>query len=238
MWLPSSDFAFAVALAASVALAATVPLATANTVPGIVRLALALAMTPLCAAHLPSAPHSNAELIEQTCIAASLGATLGLSATIIASAAAAAGSLIDHAIAGGLSGGQDGGDGTGPFALLLPLGFSYALCSVGALDRLMMGVAALGSALAIHASTGGVVGLARVACEAAAVLALPPLFANALATMVSGMVARVVPRSSGMLLVPALGSPLAVCTVLAGVGSTMVLLRDLALATGHAARHL
>ena len=54
----------------------------------------------------------------------------------------------------------------------------------------MMGVAALGSALAIQASTGGVVGLARVACEAATVLALPPLFANALATMVSGMVAR------------------------------------------------
>jgi type III secretory pathway component EscT len=235
---PPSELAFAIALAASVTFAATVPLASESAVPSIVRLTLALAMTPLCAAHPVSEPHSNIELIEQACVAASIGATLGLSASIVAAAAGAAGSLIDHALAGGLSGGQEGGDGTGPFALLLPLGFSYALCSVGALDRLMVGVAMLGSTLAVQMSAGGVVGLARFACETAAALALPPLFANALATMVSGIVARVVPRSSGMLLVPALGSPLALCTVLAGVGSTMVLLRDLALATSHAARHL
>ncbi|HME82713.1 MAG TPA: flagellar biosynthetic protein FliR [Candidatus Eremiobacteraceae bacterium] len=238
MGLPPSDASFAIGFASSAAFAATLPLGNANAVPNIVRVGIALAMAPLFAMHLASVSHSNLELAEQALLAAAIGAAIGLSASVLASAAGAAGSLVDHAIGGGLSAAQTPGDGTGPFALVLPLAFGYALCSSGALAHLMVGVAGLASTLEVHVSAVGATGLARVAFEVAAVLALPPLCANALATMFSGIVARVAPRSSGMLLVPALGSPLALCTVIAGAGSTLLVLRNLAIATSHVVRHL
>lgn len=233
----SAEGVFAVAFAGAAAFAATVPLGAARHVPSIVRAGLALSIAPLAAAHASASGATMSDVGLQACIAAASGASVGIGASIIAGAAGSAGTLVDRALSAGPGNAGDvGPQGVGPFGLLLPLVFANVMCSSGALAWLMGGLSTL-SDLQLHVTGEAVASLAGAAFESAAVLAAPPLFAHALATLVAGIAARVAPRINGTLLAPALGSPFALLVVLAAVPSTFSLMRQIASSAAHAALH-
>ncbi len=119
--------------------------------------------------------------------------------------------------------------------MLLPLTFANVMCQTGVLGWLLAAYTAHSAALTVLASHIVVAGLARTALQAALMLALLPLCAHALATLLAGVAARVAPRVNGMLLAPAFASPLALLVVLAGVPSTFALLGNIAAAAARAA---
>lgn len=227
---------FSAAFAGSAAFAALLPLAGARAVPAVVRLALALAIAPLVAARLTAEPRAG-DLLEETLAVAALGGTTGLSASVLAGSAAAAGSLIDGALGTtGISGADRVfGETAGPFGVLAPLAFAFAMTSSGALAWLVAGFAATEGALAAHFSPSVVSELGRTAFAGALTIALPALCAHIFATLVAGIVARLTPRVNGMLLAPALGSMLGLCVVLAGAAAFFNLMTELSRLAAHAA---
>lgn len=229
---------FAVAFAGATAFSATIPLGPARQVPAIVRVALALSITPM-AAHAGAFDGSTGEIAMHACTAAAAGASVGMTASIIAGTAGSAGALIDNALTGGPGNASDSsGRGGGAFTLLLPLVLANALCGSGALAWLIAEFATFAARVAIHVTAESSTALSRAAFDAAIILALPPLLAHALATLVAGITARVAPRINGMLLAPALGSPFTLLVVLAGVPAMFALMRHVAAGAVHAALHL
>lgn len=230
-----------VALAGSTAFAATLPLAGAKHVPGIVRAALALSITPLAAdtATTDAAWATVAGGVTiPACIAAATGTSVGLTASIIAGSAASTGALFDQALAGGPSNSYDATQqGSGPFSVLLPLVAANAWCSSGALAWFVAGFAGHFTALAIHTGSAAASAAIRTAFHLTLALSLPPVFAHAVATLIAGLAARVAPRVNGMLLTPAIASPLALIAAIVGVPAMFALMRHMAAIAAHAALH-
>jgi type III secretory pathway component EscT len=234
--------AFVLALAGSTAFAATLPLAGARHVPGIVRGALALSIAPLAANTATTDVAWTAMaggVAIPACIAAAVGTSVGLTASIIAGSAASAGALFDQALAGGPSNSNDASQqNSGPFSMLLPLVAANAWCSSGALAWFVAGFAGHFTALAIHISSAGAAGAIRTAFHLTLALSLPPVFAHAVATLIAGFAARVAPRVNGMLLTPAIASPLALIVAIVGVPATFALMRQMAAIAARDALHL
>ncbi|HEV2908545.1 MAG TPA: flagellar biosynthetic protein FliR [Candidatus Eremiobacteraceae bacterium] len=229
------------ALAGSTAFAAVLPLAGARHVPGIVRAALALSIAPLAAdsATIDTAwAATGGGVTIPACIAAATGTSVGLTASIIAGSAASAGALFDQALAGGPASSNDASQqGSGPFSVLLPLVAANAWCGSGALGWLVAGFAGHFTALAVHATAAGAVDAIRTAFHLTLALALPPVFAHAVATLIAGLASRVAPRVNGMLLTPAIASPLALIVAIVGVPATFALMRHMVAIAAHAALH-
>jgi flagellar biosynthesis protein FliR len=224
---PLGEAGFAVAFAGSAALASTLPLAGARHVPGLARAALALSITPLAAHGLGGETIGDAGV--HACLAAVGGASAGMAASILAGAVVSAAALIDQALTAGPGLGVDvSGQGAGPFSVLLPLLFANVLCQSGAFGWLLAAYAAHSATVKILVSHVFVAGLARTALQAALTLALLPLCAHALATLLAGIAARVAPRVNGLLLAPALGSPMSLLVVLASVPATFAVLKRIA----------
>lgn len=226
----SIDGLFAVAFAGSASLAALLPLAGARAVPAVVRLGLALAVAslasahavaPLASAHVVHAPKAG-DLLREALEAAALGGATGLGATIVAGAAASAGALMDGALgAPAIGADRIFGQGAGPFGVLAPLLFALAMTNSGALTWLIAGYAAASSSLAQHFAVATVGAVGQTLFAAALVIALPALFAHAVAALMAGVIARLTPRVNGTLLAPALQSMLVLAVVVAGASALM-----------------
>jgi len=221
---------FVAGFAACAALVTTLPVVGARSVPSIVRAALAIALAPLAAAHVHAAVNNPASHVAiEACVAALGGATMGLCAAIVAGAAASAGALLDVAIAASPAGADRASGSSGPFAMLLTLGFGVVLLSSGGLTWLLSSFVALFDTANGHAHAAAlVVALGRVAYDAAIAAALPLLGACGVSSLVAAAAARAAPRINGMLLAPALSSPLALAVALAAVPGLFVLLHRLA----------
>ena len=89
--------------------------------------------------------------------------------------------------------------------------------------------------LAVHVTTAGAVDAIRTAFQLTLALSLPPVFAHAVATLVAGFASRVAPRVNGMLLTPAIASPLALIVAIVGVPATFALMRHMVAIAAHAA---
>jgi type III secretory pathway component EscT len=93
------------------------------------------------------------------------------------------------------------------------------------------------TAWAVHVTVAGAVDAIRTAFHLTLALALPPVFAHALATLIAGLASRVAPRVNGMLLTPAIASPLALIAAIVGVPATFSLMRRMVTIAAHAALH-
>jgi flagellar biosynthesis protein FliR len=224
-----------VAFAGAAALAATMPLAGSRAVPSFVRAGLALSVAPLAAAQV--APLSSpSETAWQVVLAAAFGATAGLSAAIVAGSASAAGALVDGAIAAPPAGfDRVFGHSAGPFATLLPLAFAFVFSGSGAMTFLIAAFLAALRSASTHVAGVGVSILGNTLFVDALVLSLPLLGAQALATIVSGVAARVAPRVNGMLLAQPLASMLGLVAAIVGIPAMLVALVRIAAVAARAA---
>jgi hypothetical protein len=189
---------------------------------------MAVALTPLAATQLHaiaaatsswSGTHGHADLI----LAAVAGAATGLAASAVTATAAAAGALFDQTLSGG-PGGPIGERG-GPISFLFALAMSLIMCQTGALGALMVHVASAPLAHVWHFAA--ISSIPRIVTVAAVTIGLPILCAHAAATVVAAFTARLGPRINGMLLAPALSTPLSLAVMLAGAGSVFAWMRYL-----------
>jgi flagellar biosynthesis protein FliR len=195
--------ALAAALAQASAFAATVPLLPYQATPRIVRAVLALMLAPLLAiaSPPPDAGSLSTALIER----AAAGAAFGLCAALIASAVTAAGDLIDTAL--GSPPFLERSAAGGPVARLYQIAFAATLLQSGGLTALIARFARAGASLPPHLlSWHGLGKLAGASFGASLALAGPSLFAQALATLVVGVLARAAPALNGMILGGSLAS--------------------------------
>jgi hypothetical protein len=200
------------------------PVGEARLVPAIIRAAAAVALTPFAATQLHAvavaAPtHGEIGLV----LAAVGGAATGLAASAITATAAAAGALVDQTVSGGPGGAA--GDHGGPISFLFSLAAGLIMCQTGSLGSLMAHVARAPIAHVWHLAA--LTGIPRIATTAALTMALPMLCAHATATIVAAFTARLGPRINGMLLAPALSTPVSLIVMLAGAGSVFAWMRYL-----------
>jgi len=206
------------------------PVGEARLVPGIIRAATAVALTPFAATQLhafatatpgwSAGTHGQADLV----LAAVAGAATGLAASAITATAAAAGAVFDQTLSGGPGGAL--GEHGGPISFLFSLSMGLLMCQTGALGSLMVHVARTPVASVLHLEV--LSGIPRVVTIAAVTMALPLLCAHAAATIVAAFTARLGPRINGILLAPALSTPLSLAVMLAGAGSVFVWMRYIA----------
>lgn len=195
VWQPTAGLMAEVAQAA--AFAATVPLMPAGATPRVARAALAVVLIPLLWTVLPSRSPMG-EPIAAMLEGAIAGATFGLSAAVIAGAVTAAGDLIDvalgsppfaeHALTGG------------PIARVYQLVYAIVLLRSGGLVA-MIGEFARASSGLHHPllTVHGLAMLGTASVRTSLLIAGPSLFAQALATIVAGMLSRVAPQIGGLL---------------------------------------
>lgn len=190
--------------------------------PSLIRTALALALTPLVADAHPSAAQSTAWLdafLHQTPPLVFTGAACGLCAALVANAASAAGATIDAALASPPTGGTRlFGSSLGPFGSIYALGYAVAMFSSGAATQLIsVFVEAARVAAGPAPTTSSMSQVVDAGFRAALGLAAPAIFAQTVSAIVCAAIARVAPRSNGMLLASAMGSLLAIAGVLVGI---------------------
>ncbi|MBV8364951.1 MAG: flagellar biosynthetic protein FliR [Candidatus Eremiobacteraeota bacterium] len=227
---------FALAYAGCAAFAALLPLRTGNAIPGIVRAAFAVALTPLAAANVRAAFLTTSTTAAHgpyaaLLIIASGGASIGLVSSAVLSAAASAGALIDQALCGSQGASVEQG---GPIGLLITIGAALTLSQGGALTSLMLLVCMAPYSHPQHLTDG--LAFVRVGTIAAVSMALPALCAHALATIASALVARVAPRINGLLLAPALSTPLVLAVTLAGAATLFAWMQRLSAFASELAR--
>ncbi len=183
------------ALAEASAFAATAPLLGHQATPRVVRAVLALWLTPLLAIGGP--PTSSANLIIVVVERAITGAAFGLGAAIVAGAVIAAGDLIDTAL--GSPPFLERPAMGGPIARMYQIAFAVTLLQSGGLTALIARLAQAGATLPVHLlGWHGLGALGGASLGASLALAGPALFAQALATIVAGVLARAAPALNGM----------------------------------------
>ena len=183
------------ALAEASAFAATLPLLGYQATPRVVRALLALWITPLLAIAEPHPGAANfaVVLVER----AITGAAFGLGAAVVAGAVVAAGELIDAAL--GSPPFLERPATGGPIALMYQIAFAVTLLQSGGLTALVARIAQAGATLPQHVlSWHGLSALGSASLGASLALAGPSLLAQALATIVAGMLARAAPALNGM----------------------------------------
>lgn len=187
--------ALAGALAEASAFAATVPLLGHHATPRVVRAVLALWLMPLLAIVGPQPGATN--LVIVVVERAITGAAFGLGAAVVAGAVIAAGELIDTAL--GSPPFLERPVMGGPVARMYQIAFAVTLLQSGGLNALIVRLAQAGATLPVHLlSWHGLAALGSASLGASLELAGPSLLAQALATIVAGMLARAAPALNGM----------------------------------------
>lgn len=208
----------AVAVAEALAFAATVPLMPAGATSRIARLCLAVAAISIL---WNVSPQHVGEPIVAMLHGAIAGATCGLGAAIIASAVNAAGDLIDVAL--GSPPFAERASTGGPIARVYQLAYALVLVASGGLTKMIAEFAHASFALqqplmSMHALAT----IASASLRTSLLIAGPSLFAQALATLLSGILSRVAPQLGSMLF----SAPLVSGSVLLAVTIGAVVLRS------------
>ncbi|HLJ84316.1 MAG TPA: flagellar biosynthetic protein FliR [Candidatus Eremiobacteraceae bacterium] len=208
--------AFAIGFARAAAFAAAMPLGRARSVPRVTRVIIAVALTPLFAQHVS---HADANVEDAASLAraalsnALQGAAVGLCATIVAGAAAAAGALFDAAVASQTLPVRDVFGESGPIAGLSATLFAWFLMGSGGFERLVTACIS-GPGGTPHVQTVALLGSAflQIALSAGA----PALAAQAFATIVAALIARMAPRINSLFLGAPITSILGLCALVIG----------------------
>jgi flagellar biosynthesis protein FliR len=208
--------AFALGFARAAAFAAAMPLGRARSVPRVARVAVAVALAPLFAQHVtyPNADVNDLAALTQAALFNALqGAAVGLCATVIAGAAAAAGELFDTCIASQTLPVRDVFGESGPVAGLCATLFGWFLMEAGGFERLVSACIS-GPDETPHVRTIALLGTAflQIALSAGA----PALAAQAFATIVAALIARMAPRINSLFLGAPIASLLAFCALVIG----------------------
>jgi len=194
VWHATAGLSAAVAQAA--AFAATVPLMPTGATPRVARAALALVLIPL----LWNVTPSRALVGDPTSAllyGAMSGAMFGLSASVIAGAVGAAGDLIDVAL--GSPPFAERAPAGGPIARVYQLAYALVLLQSGGLTMMIAEFARASSALHPLLTLHGLTALGSASLRTSLLIAGPSLFAQALATLIAGILSRVAPHIGGML---------------------------------------
>jgi flagellar biosynthesis protein FliR len=195
VWQPSPGLAPAVAQA--VAFAATVPLMPAGATPRIARAALAVTLIPFLWNVAPCRSCVGAP-IAAAIYGAMLGAMFGLSATVVAGAVSTAGDLIDVAL--GSPPFVERAASGGPIARVYQLAFALIFLRSGGLTMMIAEFVHASAALQHPLLTlPGLAALGRASLGTSLLIAGPSLFAQALATLIAGILSRVAPQIGGVL---------------------------------------
>lgn len=196
--------ALAGALARASAFAATVPLLPHQATPRTVRAGLALTLVPLLLIAEPTRVGADA-MVPIVIDEGIVGAAFGLSAAVVASAVNAAGDMIDAAL--GSPAFLERAAAGGPVSRLYQIAFAVVLLQSGGLVTMIERFVRAGAGVPHHLTSGhALVALGGASIAASLSLAGPALFAQALATVVAGMLARAAPQLNGMLLSAPLAS--------------------------------
>jgi len=194
LWHATAGLSAAVAQA--IAFAATVPLMPAGSTPRVARAALAIVLVPL----LWSVAPTHAHVVEPTTAllyGAVSGAMFGLSAAVIASAVGAAGDLIDVAL--GSPPFAERAPNGGPIARVYQLAYALVLLRTGGLTMMIAEFARASSALHPLLTLHALSALGSSSLRTGLLIAGPSLFAQALASLIAGILSRVAPHIGGVL---------------------------------------
>ena len=196
--------------------------ATAPLIPGsglaIVRAALAIVLVPML--WQVALGRSSADPLASIVTGAVEGVALGMSASIVAGAVKAAGDAIDAALDSPPFASH--ASGAGPIDRLYQTAYAAILFGSGGFAAMVAGLVRANAGLPRHLFVlHGLVTLANVSLRESLLLAGPCLFAQALATIVSGLIARVSPALGGVLFGASV-SPAFVMLALAAGASTLV----------------
>jgi flagellar biosynthesis protein FliR len=184
------------AVAQAVAFAATVPLMPAGATPRVARAALAFVLIPL----LWNVAPWRALVGDPTTAllyGAMSGAVFGLSASVIAGAVGASGDLIDVAL--GSPPFAERAPTGGPIARVYQLAYALVLLRSGGLTMMIAEFARASSALHPLLTLHGLAALGSASFRTSLLIAGPSLFAQALATLIAGILSRVAPHIGGLL---------------------------------------
>ncbi len=185
------------AVAEATAFATTVPLMPAGATPRTARAALALVLIPLLLSVAPTQSRAG-DPVAAMLYGAMVGAMFGLSAAVIANAVTAAGNLIDVAL-GSPPFGEHAPTG-GPVARVYQLAYAVVLLQSGGLTMMIAAFARASSALQHPLLTlHGLAALGGTSFRTSLLIAGPSLFAQALATLIAGILSRVAPQIGGLL---------------------------------------
>jgi flagellar biosynthesis protein FliR len=227
----SAIAALAGALAEASAFAATVPLLGHQATPRVIRAVLALWLTPLLAIAGPQPEVQNLYIVIVE--RAITGAAFGLCAAVVANAVIAAGELIDTAL--GSPPFLERPAMSGPIARVYQIAFAATLLQSGGLTMLIERLAQAGATLPSHLlSWHELVALGGASFGSSLALAGPSLLAQALATIVAGVLARAAPALNGMIF----SGSLAPASVLLALAVGAVTLRAQLLELAHGAIRL
>ncbi|MDQ6767707.1 MAG: flagellar biosynthetic protein FliR [Candidatus Eremiobacteraeota bacterium] len=215
--VPPAAAGLVAAAAEAAAFAATIPLMPKNAMPRVVRAALTITLVPLLwnADPFRAYTESMTMAVVERAIA---GAAFGLAAAIVAGAVNAAGDAIDIAL-GSPPFAQRAPSG-GPIGLLYQLAYAVVLLQSGGLTRIICQLAVAGDALPHPLlNMRGLAALGSASFHASFLLAGPMLFAQALATVAAGIVARAAPQVGGALFSGPLVGAAVLCTVTVGAAA-------------------
>ncbi|MBV8164298.1 MAG: flagellar biosynthetic protein FliR [Candidatus Eremiobacteraeota bacterium] len=203
--------AIAGAAAEAVAFVAASPVLPEGT-PAIVRAGVIIAIVPV----LLLAERGGYEQAPSSIFSGALiGAAYGMGASLVAGAVKGAGDLIDAGLGSPpfLSMAKAGG----PLQRLYHLAYTLVLFGSGGFSAMVATLAgAHGLAQYPQVDVPRVIGLAVDSMRLCLLLAGPCLFAQALATIVTGLVARVAPSVGGILLGAQLSSASVICALALG----------------------
>jgi type III secretory pathway component EscT len=182
--------------AEAVALASTVPLGVGGAAMRIARAALTLVLVPVFLAVDQGAVQS---MPAQILGGAAIGAALGLSATIVFGAVVGAGSAIDAALMWAPVS-ERAGNGS-PIGFLYQAAFAVVFFGMGGFVLIAAIAAAATVQLPLRLATlHGVARLGALCLSHGVALASPALLAQAIATIVTGLVARAAPQVGSILM--------------------------------------
>ncbi|HEY7981283.1 MAG TPA: flagellar biosynthetic protein FliR [Candidatus Eremiobacteraceae bacterium] len=217
----------ALGFARTAAFAAAMPLGRARAVPRIVRVVLAMSLTPIAAAvRAADTPplHDVSALAVAALSAALQGAAVGLCATIVAGAAATAGGLIDSALASQPAPLRDVFGESGPMGSVCTSAFGWFFFG-GAFTRLAEFCVATDHQVM---SVSAIAALAGACTQTALAAAGPAIAAQAFAAVVAAGIARMAPRVNGMFLGAPIAALLVIASLLAGGGALLYALAAMA----------
>jgi flagellar biosynthesis protein FliR len=188
--------ALASVVAQAASFAATVPLLPGSTTPRIARTALTLVLIPVIWSVTPS-PKAGDTLIGAVLGGSIAGSMCGLSASVVACAVSAAGDVIDLAL--GSPPFIERTPAGGPIARLYQLAYAVVLFQSGGLMMMIAAFAGQSSGFNHSLTLYGIAALAKASFRSGIMIAGPSLFAQALSTVIVGILSRVAPQIGGIL---------------------------------------
>jgi flagellar biosynthesis protein FliR len=207
--------ALAGAAAEAIAFSAAAPLLPGG-LPSVVRVCLAISLIPILAQTVQDPQHASAG--EALATGAIEGAIFGVSASLVAAAVKGAGGAIDATLGSPPFLAHEGRNGV--LERLYELAFAITLLASGGFATLILSFVHADRTL-LHKllDPHEVVALAGLSLREGFVLAGPCLFAQGLATITAGILARVAPALSGVQFGTSLSSTFALLALSVGAGT-------------------